>query len=133
MRPRGLTLLETVLALGLLPVLVLSLFFLFGRVLRLQAQSDDLGRAGEGARSLMEEIRALPYARLPATASFDGAAHQPANAQGFPPAPYPSQEIDGRLYAYRVRVDPDGNGRAVRVEAVWPPNHKVVLETRLAP
>lgn len=120
------------LALGLVPIFVLSLFFLFSRGLRLQKQADDLTRASETARLQLEAIRQFPYGRLPAAGVFDGRLGTPRNGDGFPPAPYPSFDQDGRTYTVRVEVAP-GAARGVRVDVFWSGNHSTMLETLLNP
>lgn len=130
---RGLSLIEVILALGLLPVLVLSLFFLFTRGLKLQRQADDLTRASEVGRRMLEATRTFPYANIPVNTSFDGRNGQPRDANGFPPVPYPAYSLDQQTYRLRVETADDGGARAIKVEVFWPGNHRLVLETRLLP
>lgn len=120
------------LALGLVPIFVLSLFFLFSRGLRLQKQADDLTRASETARLQLEAIRQFPFGQLPISGVFDGRLNTPRDAQGFPPAPYPSFEQDGRAYTVRVEVAA-GASRGVRVDVFWSGNHSTMLETLIRP
>jgi Tfp pilus assembly protein PilV len=127
---RGLSLLEVIIALGLIPVLVLSLFFLFSRSLRLQRQADDVTRASELARRELEALRVLDYARIPVPVQFSG---QAANTDGFPPPPYPRTTLDGQVYEVRVDTAAENGGKAVRVQVSWPGEHRVSLETRLVP
>ena len=124
--------LEVIIALGLVPVLILSLFFLFGRSFELQRQADDLTRAGEVGRQFLEELRMLNLAQIPSSATFDGRVPQAASG-GFPPAPYPCAQLDGRDYYLVVATRLADGARAVRVAIYWDATHSLVLENRYAP
>ena len=129
---RGFTLLEVILALGLVPILALSLFFLFSRSLRLRRQADDVTRGTEVARLEMEAIRRLQFNQIPAAITCDGALATPPSG-GFPPAPYPQLLQDGQLYTLRVDTASENGCRAVRVQVSWPGAHSLFVETLINP
>lgn len=124
--------LEVILALGLIPILALSLFFLFSRSLRLRRQADDVTRGTELARLELESIRRLPVSQIPAASSFDGGAGTPPSA-GFPPPPYPKVQQDRQDYTLRVDTASEHGCRAVRVQVSWPGSHNLSLETLINP
>lgn len=134
MKQRGLSLLEVLFALACLTVAALALVTLFGSGLKLLRQSSDLTRATEVARSVMENIKLGGYNATPRQSSYDGRIPDATDAGGFPPAPYPSIEVDGRTYTIVVRTLPKSASlKAVQVEVWWDRNSHVEVETALAP
>lgn len=131
-RIRGLTLLEVMLAIGVVAVAILGLLGLFGSGLRLLRNSNQMSQANEIANEVLEESRSL--GDIPVGVSFDGAANQPPDAAtGFPPAPYPSLSVDGQRYDIKVTTAADPAGVAVLVEVAWAAQSRVRLESLLQP
>jgi type II secretory pathway pseudopilin PulG len=129
---RGLSVLEMMLALGILAAAVLGLVLLFGSGLQLQRQSADVTRATEVGRTFLETLRSQGGKAMPtAHARFDGRINQVSDpSTGFPPAPYPSLDVDGRTYRLVVELAVHSASRkSVKVEVYWDQNSRVVLET----
>ncbi len=115
---------------------ILALVLLFTRGLVLMRQSDDVSRATEVARRMMETIRQRGHQNVPGTIqAFDGNLPDPADpALDFPPPPYPRVDHGGSQYFIKVFCEPEGEVlRYVRVEVWWDENSKVAVETSLHP
>lgn len=99
-------------------------------------QADDVSRATEVARRVMEVIRQRGHQGVPGTSEiYDGAIPVPADpALDFPPAPYPRVNHGGFEYVIKVYCQPEGDVlKYVRVEVWWDDNSKVAVETSLHP
>ena len=132
----GLTLVELTIAIGIVALAILALVLLFSRGIVLMRQADDVGRATEVARRLMESIRQRGHPGVPATASvFDGSLPDAVDPSlDFPPAPYPRVNHGGSEYVIKVFCEPEGDIlKYVRVEVWWDENSKVAVETSLHP
>lgn len=130
-RPRGLTLAETLVAIGLLSVVVLTVIGVLLSGLRLLTLSQEMTDASNIGRQFMEAVRERGgYSVIPPSISdFDGSLPDAAGPR-FPPAPYPSSQLNGRLYTLRVRTaQSSDNVRAVLVEVAWEDDGSIILET----
>lgn len=129
------SLMEVILAIGLLGVALLSLVALFSSGMRLKTRLTQVTVATELARTTLERTKSLGYAALPANGSyFDGTFFTPQTASGFPPSPYPAQIINSREYVVHVWVVEEvGRSRLknVIVEVAWDSDAKVTLSTRM--
>jgi hypothetical protein len=118
-------------ALALTAITVLSLVTLMIGGLRLLEKSQETAEATGVGRELMEAIKARKYARLPANASFDGRVPDAAQADGFPPAPYPAVQRT-HLYRTRVQVQPlSPQLRLITVQVFWKTQSTLQLTTIL--
>lgn len=142
MSRRAFTIMEVVVALGILAVALLGTVQVFLGGVTLSAQSTQLATAGEMGRQILDRARAQGYASIPpGQNTFDGSAPVPTppSATGFPPTPYPSITIEGTRYDVIVRTDtvavPGAISppRSVQVEVRWGRTHQVSLETYLYP
>lgn len=138
----GLTLLEVMVAIGLLAVATLSLLTVFVGGLRMMQRSNEMAAANGVAKSTLEAIdrdfRAFGLASLDAGVYiYDGRTPDPTTATGtntFPPAPYPSVVVGDQRYFVVVEGRPEGTRlRRVRVSVYWNDNHPLKLETLLHP
>lgn len=135
-RRRGLTLVEVMLALGILAVAILGLVALFGSGLRLQSQSDRVSAATEIGQAFLERVRDGGVSGLPDHAAvFDGRVPStPDAASGFPPAPYPQVDRQGTIYHLVVEVVTHGaDRRSVQVQVHWGENSRIALESSYVP
>lgn len=130
LRFRGLSLLEVMLALGLVSTAVLAIMSVYTMGLRQSAKAEKVVKATEMAREVLENTAALGFDKLPDTDRvFDGRVDAP-QLNGFPPAPYPAR--DG-LEAY-VIVDQLGPElRSVCVKVYFEKEHSVVFQTYYKP
>lgn len=95
---KAMTLAEILLAVGLLAVAILALVALNTGGLRLMSSGRQHLAATDLAERVLDGARELGYSRIPVPKSFP----PDANSEGFPPAPYPGQQIDG--YDYQISV-----------------------------
>lgn len=132
---KGLTLAEVIVALGILTAAVLAIIAGFIGALELNARSLEMAVATQVARDFLERVKEQGYEVVPeGTFEFDGRANQPPNAQGFPPAPYPSIVENERTHFLKVKVDTKGASlKVVVVEVEWTEKRRVTLETYLYP
>lgn len=141
---RGYSLMELVLALGVVTVAVLALITVFISGLELSARSRDLATATELARAVMERtklnLRTAGFAYVPAGSyTFDGRAPAPrvgAPPLDFPPDPYPGvPNLNGQRYSVLVTGSEPNPGKLkeMRVEVLFGPSSRVVVETRFHP
>jgi hypothetical protein len=128
---RGLTLPEVLLSLGLLAGALITLVSVLLTGLRLSQFRQQSTLASDLCRQVVERSKSL--GQLPASAlTFDGHIPTPV-INGFPPASYPSQMVDGRLYTLQVEIAPLAGHpqvRQLRVRVRWG-HHKNEVETYL--
>lgn len=120
-RPRGLTLSELLISVGLLAVVILTIVGVFIGGLKLMNNSKVRTGASNIARQVLEAIEDEGgFVALPDEESlFDGAVPTPA-VEGFPPAPYPVAQADGRDFTVVVETRNLGaRARAVLVTVNW--------------
>ncbi|MBI3926356.1 MAG: hypothetical protein HY319_12515 [Armatimonadetes bacterium] len=133
----GLTLLETLLAIGILAVVSLAVVAVFVGGLRLLARSSEIATATEIARDFLERTKLTGYGALPpGTNRFDGSVPDPASASGFPQGPYPKFPSGGREYTLVVSSQPvpgSSSLMSVQVEVRWDEVSFVRMETYLSP
>ncbi len=127
-RLAGLSLLEVVIALGLLGVALLSILAVFVSGLRLQSQAEQVTEATQLARELLEEIKASP-ASVPNSGQFDGRIPDPRSG-AFPPDPYPGVTTSGGEFRLVVELsEKSPELLSVTVEVWWGEGQKVTLQT----
>lgn len=127
----GVSLVEVLFAVGLLTVVLAALTTVFLGGLRLLRQAQEVATASSLARQEMEKIKERDYTGFPSTAVvYDGRAGD-APSGGFPPAPYPRQDL-GKQYFLVVRSNPiDDKLQKVAVEIHWDVSKVQSLETIL--
>lgn len=99
--------------------------------LRWSSQTNDTGKAIQGAQELLDKIR-YDIASLPSSAAtFDGATND-APVDGFPPQPYPGQTLSGISYRYEVHSEPVSDGDnlyLLKLVVKWGEQHKVAIDS----
>ncbi|MBS2033974.1 hypothetical protein JST97_03250 [bacterium] len=133
MKRKGFGLLETLLAITLLTLSVLLLCNVLTTALKLSSQNRESTVAALSAQQILEQIRAGVTPPTGAS-TFDGANPDPPTSQGFPPAPYPSQDLDGRIYTYRVETRPFAGKPGlydITLSVNWSGGHRAVLESHV--
>lgn len=134
----GLTVLETLIAMGLLSVALLSLLLVFTQGMRWLRQSSQVTGATDVAREFLERVRANGYDQV-TPGTYDGRLAVPTAPDpttGFPPGPYPQGVRNNERYTLVVRADSSGlppNTVAVKVDVYWNDQAKISLETYLRP
>lgn len=130
-RDAGFSLAEMLLALLLLSVGVLALIGVFTGGLNLMSRSEEITSATQVGRNVMEQIKQMDPALIPDNADFDGTVA--ANASGFPPAPYPNIERQGRNFDLRVQTERKGpHSVSVLVTVSWQDGGPLKFETYIA-
>ena len=132
MKPRasGLSLLEILIAIGLVAFALLTLMGVYISNLKLVDQSSHISDATEVGREMLERIKEVEYADLPPAPSlFDGGAGMP-QVGGFPPEPYPVKTINGVDYAIEILLQPEGNLVSVTAKVSWS-DSTITLQTYL--
>lgn len=134
-RGRGLTVTEVVIALGILAVAILAIVAAFLGALELNSRSLEMSVATQVGRDFLEQAKENGYDKVPeGTFTYQGANNDPPTADGFPPAPYPRVQANGRDYTLLVRVSTKGATlKVVAVEVSWGKQGRVILETYLYP
>lgn len=117
---RGVTLIEIVLALGILAVALLSLIAVFVSGLKLADSSDQVTTASTIGQEFLELTKVRGYDQL-AVGTFDGRtgdAQDPAT--GFPASPYPLVRRENRDFTLVVEcADVGSTVRSVKVDVYW--------------
>ena len=127
---RGFSLAEMLLALGLLSVGLLALIGVLTGGLHLMSKSEEITSATQVARSVIERIKDMEPAAVPENGTFGGS--NLANSSGFPPAPFPTTQSNGRTYDLTVtttRVGP--HTVSLEVTVTWEDGGKLTCETYL--
>lgn len=115
----GLTLLETVIALGLLTTALLGLLAVFISGLRSVNLSSRVTAATDVGQDFLEVSKERGFGLL-SLGRYDGTLPDPPGPGSFPASPYPSTTIDGIEYHLIVdcqEITPDI--RQLSVEVVW--------------
>jgi type II secretory pathway pseudopilin PulG len=139
---RAFTLLEVLIAVGLLLVGLLAIVSVFIHGLKMSAQAREIGTATQVAREQMEHIgynqRIFGFDNLPTGSyRYNGLTMDAVTGSGpaaFPPAPYPKTNLNQTDFLVVVYGDqPSTFLKSVRVEVYWHPRHFVTLETHFHP
>ena len=125
------------LAVGLLAVAILAVLGVFMSGLEMSRKSQDKTVALELGQEFFENLKtAGGYAAIPPGAGvFDGRLPD-LQVSGFPPAPYPSLEVNGVAYQIIVRYGQHSSlaeVRAVMTEIRWGETGRATLETSFSP
>jgi type II secretory pathway pseudopilin PulG len=133
------TLLEVMLAMGIISVAFLSMILVFTNGLKLMGQSTQFTEATEVARSFLEVTRRKGYATV-TPGVYDGrpATPTPVSGTGFPFAPYPRATANKGEYTLLVEAvqvpAPPPNVRSVKVTVFWNANRsQTSLQTYVRP
>ncbi len=133
---RGLTLLEIILAIGIVAVAILAMILVFTKGLRLVSQSSQVTGATQVARQMLEVVKERGYAQI-TTGNYDGTVPDlPNGTTGFPPLPYPSVVLNKIEYTISVEATTAGmpaNLIAVKVDVFWNARSKVTMQTYIRP
>lgn len=129
---KGLTLMEVVLALGIIGFALLTMVGVYASGLRLMTRGEELTGAAEVGRQLLDNVRRAGFGYVPdGTVAFDGRLNQPSDpATGFPPGPYPGRE------QYKLVVSAatlDARMKSVTATVYYDEASSVVLQTYLRP
>ncbi len=127
---RGVTLLEIMLAVGIVAVAILALQAVFLNGLRQMAEAARITAATDVGRSFMESVKKAGYSTT-AVGTFDGSVPDtPDAATGFPPPPYPKAPLNGQEFYLVVSCADYAPGlRSVRVDVHWTKQRKIRLMT----
>ena len=129
-RARGVTLVEIILAIGVLAVAILGLATVFISGLKLVEASANLTSATNVGREFLETVKEHGYSGTRA-GTFDGRTPTPPDARsGFPPAPYPKTTVDQHEYTLVVRCrDYSPTIRTIEVDVYWDRDSKTSFST----
>lgn len=127
---RGLTLLETLIAMVVLTVAILGLAGVFISGLRLVDASANLTGATNVAREFLETVKERGYSST-SVGTFDGRTPDPANTTTtFPPAPYPTTSVGRQTFTLVVRcLEFSPTIRSVQVDVYWDQDSKASFAT----
>lgn len=127
---RGLTLVETLLAMVVLAIAILGLAAVFVSGLKMVRASVHLTASTNIAREILETSKKRGYSQT-SVGTFDGHLPTPQDpATGFPPAPYPTTTIDQHQYTTVIRCrDFSPTIRAIEVDVFWDGDSKTTLAT----
>ena len=126
---RGYTLLETLLAVGILSALAVTLIGMITYGIRLASQNRDGVVASQLIQQMLEQVRAQGLTPPPVNQTFAGSDPP---ILGFPPPPYPSTTVAQVDYRFVVQSQPVAGRQdlySVRVQALWGSQHRVDIET----
>jgi len=131
---RAYSLLEIMLAVGLLSFAVLTMIGLYASSFKLLANGRDLTAATDVARAELTALQEVKFSDLPDTAlTYDGRVAG-AVPQAFPPAPWPTTTVNGRKFSLVVAVRPrTPTLKELTVRVHWGPSGSVTLQTLVSP
>lgn len=131
-RGQGLSLLELIIAIGVLSFALLTMMGVYLSGIRLSTRGEQITVATEVARRLMERVDEAGYAYIPeANVTYDGRLGHPRDAAtGFPPPPYPSEE-NYRLVVLTEKFD--DHVKAVTTAVYYDDTSHVLLQTYFRP
>jgi prepilin-type N-terminal cleavage/methylation domain-containing protein len=116
---KGVSLVEIVIALGILSIALLGLVATFTSGLKLAQVSNEVTTATTVGQEFLELVKARGYTQT-ATGTYDGRVPDPAASVGFPFAPYPTVKRNNQEYALVVTCsDVTTTIRDVRVDVYW--------------
>jgi Tfp pilus assembly protein PilV len=139
MHRSGFSIMEIVVAFGIVAVAILGLIGVFMSGVQLSARSRNLTGATQLGQQTMERIKfnisKMGFAYLPAgTYSYDGKIPTPAAGAApfqFPPAPYPTTTVSNQNYILVVSgTELSPTLREVQVEVLYGPTSRVKFTTR---
>ncbi len=132
-RPQAMSLIEIVVALGVIAFALMTMIGLYVSGIRLMNRGEEITVATEIGRQVLESLkRDGGYHYIPDTNEiYDGRVPDPRNpALDFPPAPYPVND-QYRLWVASELVDP--NLKSVTVRVYYDNESHVVLQTYYRP
>ena len=116
---RGVTVIEILLALGILSIALLSLLATFTSGLKLSQVSNEVTTATTVGQEFLELAKVRGYAQT-AVGTFDGRVPDTSAGVGFPYSPYPAVTRDGRTYTLVVSCsDVSATIRDIKVDVYW--------------
>ncbi|MCE7869252.1 hypothetical protein DYH09_02620 [bacterium CPR1] len=119
---------EVLIALAIASLAILTMVGVFAGGLQLLTAGKELAVSTGVGRELMEQMKLLPFAEI-AEGTFDGGLPTPPVAN-FPPSPYPTREVSGMRYTYRVIVSVvRPNLKSITTEVLWRNSKKTILQT----
>lgn len=126
---------EIMMAFGIVAMAILAIVSGFIGAIELNARSVDTAVASQVGRDFLERVKELGYDKVPeGSFTFNGASNDPPTADGFPPAPYPKVQANGKEHVLQVRVSTKGATLKVVVVEVTSGKHgKASFETYLYP
>ena len=142
----GYSVMEALVAVGLLAVAALALLTVFIGGLKMMQRSNEMAAANDVARSVLEAIK-RDYALyddplFPVGAyKFDGRVPDDkfdddplVDPPPFPPDPYPAVKVNGTEYKVVVSGNEEASRlKRVKVEVYWNDNRPISLETLIHP
>lgn len=129
---KGYSLLEIILAVGLLSFAVLTMIGVYASGFKLLANGRDLTAATDVARAQLTALQEMRFSELPA-GTYDGRAAG-AVPTDFPPAPWPKMSTNGREFAILVGVKArSADLKELTVRVYWGPSGAVTLQTLVTP
>lgn len=141
-RQRALTLMETIVSIGLLATATLALLTVITGGLKLMQRSNEMAAANDIAKSVLERVKRDTRLHTidvipPGDYTFDGRNPDERDTSGaapFPPEPYPGVKVGERFYTVVVEGREEGTRvRRVKVSVYWDDDSPLVLETLLHP
>jgi hypothetical protein len=121
---------EVIVALGVVAFALLTMIGVYASSIRLMVRGEELTRASELGRSILEGINQAGYSSLPAPGTvFDGRSSDPA-VDGFPPLPYPGTP-DYPMVLETEQLDTDL--RSVTVKVYYSEENHITLQTYMRP
>lgn len=142
----GYSVMEALVAVGLLAVAALALLTVFIGGLKMMQRSNEMAAANDVARSVIEAIK-RDYALYddplfpPGAYSFDGRNPDDrfdedplVDPPPYPPDPYPAVKVNGTEYKIVVSGHDEASRlKRVKVEVYWNDNRPISLETLIHP
>ena len=130
-RSRGLSLIEVLVAMGLVASAVLALVSVYLGGIKLSRKSEKILLATETAKAMLEVVREKGFDAIPAeTKIFRGQENDPRTEQGFPPDPYPAE---GDFFITVETRERESNLRSVTVKVIYDGKSSVSLQTYVTP
>ncbi len=130
MRRRALSLLEVLIAMGIVAVGLLTMVGVYLSGIQLMARGEQITLSSEVGRRFLEQVKAAGFDTIPnGNSHFDGRTNDPLQGT-FPPVPYPAEG------PYRLEVlteQPETKLKAVTVRVFYDGPSHVMLQTYFRP
>jgi len=130
LKKRGLSLMEVMIALGIVAFALVTMIGVYISSIRLMTRGEEMTKASEIAQTSLEQAKLLGYGNVPEVeTTFDGRVPNPQVA-GFPPPPYPA--LDNYDIVFKTDKLEDGL-KSVTVKVFYDKRSHVTLQTYLRP